>query len=247
MIYIWVRATTNWEDEETFRAQLAADLEPKVDVWNETFTMPFHLFRHRLRQIAKLNHSRVENAVCADWDTIPEGGLVVPVDDDDWFDPELGGVLETAYEPPARGCYWTSSFFEVPIHFPHRLGLIRRRIFPGTRPKFVCTTNNYAMVKGPGARDLLEGHVQASHWLENEEPGALTRIERRLSAMNRTLASRTSLAVGRPSITRSQLIRKFHKYRKLYDRVNVPELAWAAPYLAMMSDLMAELRIRDVR
>jgi hypothetical protein len=245
MIYIWVRATVDWTDEQAFRAQLPARLERKVDVWNETFTVPFHAFRHRLRQIAARNHSRVANSVIAEWDEIPDGGLVLPVDDDDWFAPDIASHLQEAYDGRARGCYWPSSFIELPIHFPHRLGLIRRRLFPRTPPKFICTTNNYAMVKGPGAKPLLESHLRASHWLENEEPGGLTRIDRRLSVMNRSLASITSLAAGKPSITRSQLVRKFHRYRRLYDRVNVPELDWAAPYLSMMSRLMGELRIRE--
>jgi hypothetical protein len=247
MIYIWIRATVDWQDEEAFLAQLRPELEPKINLWNETFNIRFHVFRHRIHEIARLSLSRVQNAVCVGWDEIPEGGLVVPADDDDWFAPDVGTVLETQRQPGTSGCYWTSSFIEVPIHFRHRLYLIHRRVFPGTPPWYVFTTNNYAMVKSRESRALLDSHHLASARAKDEPAGPLTRIERRLSVMNRTLGSQTSLALGKPTITRSWLIRKFERYRKLYDRPQLPDLAWCQPYLAMMSDLMAELRVKDRR
>jgi hypothetical protein len=247
VIYIWVRATTDWADEDTVLAQLRPALRPKIEMWNRTFTIPYHLFRLRVKEIAELNHSRVENATRADWAAIPEGSLVLPVDDDDWFAPDIGAALESAHDPNTRGCYWTSSFLELPITGRHKLGLIARRLIPGLPPRFSCTTNNYAMVKAPGARDLLESHVGASLWLDAQPPGALTRIDRRLSLMNRTLGSTTSLAIGKTAITRSELLRKFRGYRRLYERARLRDLDWARSYVGMMSDLMSELRVADTR
>jgi len=123
--------------------------------------------------------------------------------------------------------------------------LIRRRLFPGTPPKFTLTTNNYALLKGPETKPLLSSHVGASEWLKSQKPGGVVKIERRLSVMNRTLASQTSLAIGKPSITRSQLIRKYHRYKRLYRKVEVSELAWCRPYVGMMAELMDQLEIRD--
>lgn len=60
-VYIWVRATLDWEGEEAVRTEF----RPRVDPWNATFNIPFHVFRHRVREIARLSHSRVEGAVCA--------------------------------------------------------------------------------------------------------------------------------------------------------------------------------------
>ena len=268
MIYVWIRATVNWEDEQAFLAQLDPSFKPKVDLWNATFNTPFHLFRHRVREIARLNHSRIEGAILASWAEIPEGALVVPVDDDDWLSPDLGDVLEEEYDPDLTGYYWVRTFFEVPFDLGHRLGLIRRSLLPRTPPRYFATTNNYALLKSPETRLLLESHIDASRWFEGQGAERAKGIERHLSAMNRTLASQTSLTKRRlRPVDRSVLIRKFHRYRRLYrdlarepdpvrlrwrrrsgpvwGRPRAPELAWCRPYLAMMADLMEELTPRD--
>jgi hypothetical protein len=243
VIAIWVRSTVDWADEAAFLAQAPPDLGPKVELWNELFTLPFHTFRHRVREIAALNHSRVDGAVVADWDAIPEGALVLPVDDDDWFAPDIAAVLEREADPAADGCYWASRWIEVPTRAGHRLYLARRRLLPWTPPKWVLTTNNYAMVKAGDAEALLGSHVKASRWLRGGG-GSMTRIDRSLSLANRTLASRTTLRFDLPSISRADLLRKYRRYRRLYDRPPAPGLAWSAPYLAAMGELMRELELR---
>lgn len=65
MIYICIRQTTNWQDESTFLAQLTPHFKYQVDLWNSTFNIPYHIFRHRLRQIAKLNIAKAHNSVVA--------------------------------------------------------------------------------------------------------------------------------------------------------------------------------------
>jgi hypothetical protein len=245
MIYIWTRKAPNWEDEEAVMAQLSPDLRSKVDLWNDTFNIRFHAFRHGVRKIAEQNVSRVENAVSAPWDEIPDGSLVLPVDDDDWFAPNVANVLEAEYDHRANGYYWSSSFTQVPISLRHRLGLIRSRIFPSTPPKYVFTTNNYALPKGPETKPLLDSHVRASEWVENGAGGPVKKLEQNLSVMNRTLGSQTSLAWNKPVLRRSQLIRKYHEYMRLYDRREAPGLEWCRPYLALMADLMDQLEVRN--
>ncbi len=63
MIYIVVRKTTDWDNEATFRAQIPEGFEKVVEVWNATFTMPYHLFRRELKRIAQLSLSRIPGAV----------------------------------------------------------------------------------------------------------------------------------------------------------------------------------------
>ncbi|MDQ6915797.1 MAG: hypothetical protein M3155_08310 [Actinomycetota bacterium] len=76
-------------------------------------------------------------------------------------------------------------------------------------------------MKHPETQGLLLGHADASRWVERHAAHEVTRIERRLSAMNRTLASQTSLGLRRSSISRARLIRKLRLYRRLYRQVDL--------------------------
>ena len=240
MIYIWIRSTLNWEDEEAFNAQLRPDLVAPVHLWNSQFNMPYHVFRHRLRRISQVNLSRVDGAVCATWADIPDGALVVPVDDDDWFAPDLAAVLGSQLQDDYQACYWKASFLEVPINLRHQYGRIRRTIFPSVPAYRLCSTNNYAIRKGPGVQNLLESHVQASHWFESNTSCVL-KLTQPLSCMNRTLGSTTSLLEKTPPFAHGKLSFSAYRYRRRYKKGASPELAWSQPYCEMMAELMDEL------
>ena len=240
MICIVVRQTTDWGNEATFRAQLPEAFQPVVELWNGTFRMPYRLFRRELSRIAQLNWSRIQGAVCVPREEVPEDGVVVPTDDDDWFSPRLAEVLEEHVDGHHVGYYWPSEFIEVPISLRHQFGRIRRAMFPRTPPKWLCTTNNYAVVLRSDTAPMIGSHIQASRWFM-AHPRAVKRLDEHLSVMNRTLASRTSLW-SKPS--RAALVRKFRRYQKLYRRAIASELSWCEPYVAMMRDLMDQLGLR---
>lgn len=243
MIYIWVRATADWESEAASWQQLPPVVKASVETWNETFDMPFHRFRYRVREIARLNLSRVEHAVCAEWAAIPGGELVMPVDDDDWFAPDAATILEAEREPEVTAYHWVSSFLEMPTSFRHRLHLIARHTV-GLPMPYLFTTNSYALVKRPDTAPLLVSHTAASDWAQSASPGSLKKIERYLSLMNRTLGSQTQLARLNPALSRFELIHKLRRYRRLYRRAPRRELEWSAPYRAMMAELMDEIRVK---
>jgi hypothetical protein len=248
LIYIWIRRTVNWADEEEAAARLNdPGMKQKLPLWNATFNISYQRFRFRVAQVADLNHSRVEGAVRADWDEIPDGAVVLPVDDDDWFAPGAARALDAELDPEAVAYVWASRWIQVPIDFGHKIHLLRRRMVPSTPPKWLCGTNSYAMAKGPGAHELLGAHVRASRWCEDElarGTGRVKLIAGELSLTNRTLASKTTLK-GRRVIGRSELLRKYRRYKKLYEDPLPRDLEWARPYVAMMSELMGELEITD--
>ena len=239
MIYIVIRKTLDWADEAAFRAQIPDEMRAGIETWNATFEMPYHLYRCELKRIAQLNLTHIRGAACVAQKDIPEGAVAVPVDDADWFAPGMAEALEKSMSDRS-GCYWPSRFLEAPISLPHRLGLIRRALLPSTKPRWLCTTNNYAIVYGPKTADLLNSHVRASQWFL-AHPSDVIRMGQPLSLMNRTLASTTQLR-SRPS--RALLLRKHRRYLKIYERPAPAELKWCEPYLEMIRDLQARIHPR---
>jgi hypothetical protein len=241
MIYLCVRRTLDWSDERAFWAQIDERDRRGVEVWNRTFNVPFHLFRRRVREIAAQNHACVADVAHENWDAIPDGSLVLPVDDDDWFAPDIARHLVPHLDADAIGCRWRCTWVEVPLNTAHRLRLLAHR-WLGAPLKFFCTTNNYALFKRPGTRQLLHNHSKASEWfserLRQPDGGGIRLLDARLSIANRTLGSATVLRqIERPG----QLLRRFEAYRRLYRRDAGADLAWAGPYVAMMAALMDEL------
>jgi hypothetical protein len=246
MIYIWIRRTCDWSDEQAFLHQLEPDFEPLLEVWNETFEMPYHLFRARVFEIAQANLAEVRGAQVAEWDQIPEGALVLPTDDDDWFAPHIAEKLELVRRPGTEAYLWIPTWAEIPMWFGHRLYLVRQFLFPWTPPKWRCSTNNYAMVKRAGTLALLDEHMQASAWAKAAADGLVLTLRDRLSMVNRSIASHTQLRAGdrsHPS-TRAEMLRKLARYRRRYRRIDLSKTPWAEPYVAQMAALTAELQPR---
>ena len=247
VIYIWIRGTLDWQDEEAFWAQVPPGLKPRVELWNSTFNMPFHIFRHRVRQIAALNHSRVEGDVAwAEWDEIPSGARVVPVDDDDWFAPDVGQVLEREWGS-FSGVFWPATSLGIPLGLGHWVYTVRRAVLGFTPPFRTCDTNNYGLVKADGTKPLLETNRFATEWFDGPGREHVKQVGQRLSVVNRTLGSRSALLPRRRpgELTRFRLLRRLRRYRWLYRRRRLHGMpAWSRPYRAMMAELIDELEPR---
>jgi hypothetical protein len=242
-LHICIRKTVDWADEAAFRAQLDPGFALKVQAWNNTFQLPYHEFRRELRAIAQANLEAVAGAVVCYWDDVPDGGLVAPVDDDDWFSPQLVKVIQAAASPDVVGLRWQQSVLEVPINAGHRLRLLMRCIVPGMKPRWLCATNSYLVRKGSVDPHCFSSHVAASRWFPQQHADRIRVLPQRLSLHNRTMASITSLNYGRPSITPWRLRLRARAYSRLYRRWQAipPELAWALPSLQRMKALMNRL------
>ena len=240
MIHLCLRHTLDWHDEALVDAQLIPEFRPKLLAWNATFDMPYHVFRQRLKAIAQESLARVEGCVRTELEAVPPGDVIVPVDDDDWFAPDLGVRLRRVLDPKARGYLWRREVIEAPPLWRRARAFAGRLI--GRRELHICKTNNYAVVSGPGAPDLARNHTEASEYFD-AHPADIRRIPAALAVQNRSLASQTALAWGRPSIGRDELLAVFRRYRRLYRSLRLdPGLSWATPYVAEMADLMQEIQ-----
>lgn len=244
-LYIVTRQTTDWDDEALVRAQLPPGFERLVDLWNATFTMSYFQFRAAMKRITVDSHARIEGAVMANLADVPEGGLVAPCDDDDWYAPHLAVALRGSVEPGRLGYRWRSHWIEVPPDFDQWLGAWRRRIL-GTPTLFSCTTNNYVFVKCAATAGLERDHVRTSKWFDSH-PTEIKVLDESLSLTNRNLASQTSLRFAGSTarqMTAARLRFRHWRYRMVYARRPPKGLEWAAPYIAAMANLMGELRFR---
>ena len=240
-IHVCVRRTLEWSDEALVAERLRPDFRAKFDTWNATFDLPYAAFRQRLKEIAQLNLSRVESAALTLLEEVPPGELIIPVDDDDWFAPNVAHEIRRASEPGRVGYHWMRQVIS-PSRRRRKFRIRLRRKKLGGR--YSCATNNYAVVNTPELAPLTLNHKGASEYFD-AHPTQVARIPKTLAIQNRNVASQTALAWRRPRIARDELIEVFHRYRDIYATWKLrPELNWAQPCVDRMAELMEEIRIR---
>ena len=166
---------------------------------------------------------------------------MLPIDDDDWVAPDAADALVAHRSEDTIAWRWPARFLEVPISKGHAFYLVRRKILPFLPEHYFCSTNNYAVVNGPGALRLAASHVEAHEALAGA-PG-VTRIDRPLSLVNRTLASQTTIGMRSDTVTRQHLLRKHRRYRSLYRAAARTSPSWALPQVELMGELMERLEV----
>jgi hypothetical protein len=242
-VYICIRKTLDWQDESLVRKHILPEFRSKLEAWNATFDLPYHHFRQRLKEIAQRNHASVEGATCVPLDQATFGSLIVPVDDDDWFGPDLAIRLRAHHDPDARGYLWSREV--IPERRRRRRWLKPRFLRRRRRtPRYTCATNNYALIHAPDARLIARAHTRASEWFD-ANPELVGRIPGVLAVQNRSLASQTALGWRRASISRDELVESFERYRGVYESWKPSrDLRWAQPYVDEMAALMKTIKLR---
>jgi hypothetical protein len=242
-LFVAVRRTLDWDNERHVRENLKPGFRAKYESWNATFRMPYHMFRSRLREIARLNWSRVAEVSVVPLAEVPPGALVAPVDDDDWFAPDLAAGVRESYQPGVRGYHWTCSILDAQRVRRRWFGLLGRPKRRLDAPKFTCETNGYAVVNEDGWRELAGSHSEASRHFDDHST-LVKRIPQVLSVQNKSLASQSVLDWGKPTVDREFLRRRFRRYRGFYGRVALPtSTSWATPYVGLMAELMRDLEL----
>ena len=250
LLHICVRRTLPWHDEAAVAARLRPNMHSQVELWNATFNVSYAAFRHRMTQIARENWSRVEGAQLTPLDQVPPGALVAPVDDDDWFSPEVGRRLLAERSSSLQGYHWNRYVLETPRH-PRRWPFARPHRATDTS-RYICSSNNYAVVNLPELKPAIGSHVAASR-IFDAGPRRVKHVAASLSLQCRNLASRSALGSGRrsttpgatPPLSREGLIEKLRRQREFYARLRLPsEVAWAEPCAAAVAELLREMRLK---
>lgn len=252
-IHVCVRRTLDWSDEAQVAANILPDFRSRFELWNDTFAMSYAAFRARLRSIAARNLAGLEGARVAPFEEVAAPARragrevwIVPIDDDDWLAPSLPArmreALASARDP--EGCFGMHWIREV-VAAPRRRRRLKHWLRPGRRGRFSCHTNDYALRGDCQDLELLfRNHVRASEAFD-AAPDRVRALRRVLAIQNRNLASQTSLAWRRPSLSRAELVARYEAYRGFYAGWKLRrELRWAQPCIDGMAELMDELRLR---
>jgi hypothetical protein len=271
-VYICIRRTADWKNAANYRARLIAQFVPHVDAWDATFCTTYREFRAAIAEITMASLQAVRGAIIAPYEEIPEGAIVMPCDDDDWTAPHAAEILAESFSSHHDRAIWTQSVLQVPLDWMHALKIRAGKIWPRLNPpRWLCSTNNYALRKRSENFNSFMSHMLASkEWAVDPK---LLRLRRCLSLQNRNPASKTSMVGVRysvyeqvngqvrlanlnessnekhePSCARPSrhLLRKLEKYRELYQsyKPENPDLEWATPYVHAMRDLTLSLKTK---
>lgn len=260
-VVLYVRTNIDWGGltEETFLKQeqesnsvrgMTEDQKREflraIRLWNRTFALSYFAYRQRLKEIAELNWTRMQNLDLVvrrqdlfsvlDW---LGHCIVLPVDDDDWFHPDVANVLRRHWRPDIDAFHWPDGLYRsVPFQDrfdqPTNQQRLVVRHWPGD-----FATNDYALTQS-GLRRCgpQEKHrVLAFHWAAGKafHRSGVNRcyLDRPLSASNKSLASATNL---KALVDRSLIVRNVpHLLRRT---TNIPPpLQWATDYVALTENL----------
>lgn len=217
-----------------------------IRLWNRTFSMSYFEYRQRLKEIAELSWTRIRNLdlvlrrpdLSAILDSLDEY-IVLPVDDDDWFHPDIADVLRRRWRPSVDAFHWPDGLYR-PVPFQerfdqsaHQIRLILRKLHAD------FATNGYALTRTglSKCKAPLRGRVLAFHWAAGktyrQDGFECCLVDRPLSASNKSLASRTNL---QSLVDRSHLLRNVpHLMRRTTD---IPQsLHWTREYIALTESL----------
>jgi SAM-dependent methyltransferase len=264
-VVLYIRTNLDWGSltEENFLRQeeysnsaraMSADQKQAflkaIRLWNRTFSLSYFTYRQRLKEIAELSWTRIRDLDLIvrrqDLFTVLDHldqFIVLPVDDDDWFHPDIANVLRQHWRDDVDAFHWPDGLYRsVPFQDRFQQTMSQERLvlrhWPGD-----FATNGYALTRAGFSRCDLQTkrRVLSFHWAAGKtfhQPGFTRRLlDQPLSASNKSLASATNLkALNR----RADVVRNApHLKRRT---TNIPhQLRWAQEYVALTERLNESL------
>jgi len=235
-VFVCCRTSMNWRAQtlETFvqnpRLKQWQRQMPKmvdsfirmVEIWNSTLKLSYFQYRHHIKEIAVRSWRSIHGARViteTELNSIQDG-LLLAVDDDDWFAPE---IVRSIHSYPRNDLYIWDSAAWWPGRYAERHVLRRKEI---------CFTNNFAFsIRVLKLRRLnMREHTAFTQLFRSWVP---CHIKQPLSMTHKSMAS---FSVLRRMQSGQQLKRMFKQliYPQIYP-------AWATPYVEAVRELNQRL------
>lgn len=222
-----------------------------IAAWNSWFSLTYFEYRHRLREIAQANWANIRDLDVminnsARYDSLDsyDDYRVFPVDDDDWFHPDVVREIRRADTGDADAFSWPDAVYgsldgeDLDAGIAGTGGTVRLRRRP---ERFL--TNNYCLTRSgiiacgiDRARQAVVNHGFA--WkLFKSSMFKRQRLDRYLSVTCKSLASTMNLLTVRSP---DQFLPRLEK--TLGKPAAIPaEVHWAAPYMRQVERLNQDL------
>jgi hypothetical protein len=256
VLFVWTNINWRYFNDAVFEEQVAGlpssffhgrprqhrCFRDKIALWNEIFCIPYFEYRQHLQDVAQQNWLQIRHldAIVRDCSLVPigkEGVVILPVDDDDWFHPEVSGFLESQLRAKDHAVTWKYSHY-VP-HAPNASRRIRgvgRRIFGSNA--YAVTATYLAAIPASDRKNVLRSHGFSRHYFKkNETRGSTWRyLHTCMSMKNHSPASISTLA----SCERERLERFRESMRDRTSKIPT-RFEWAAPFVRQCQELNKEL------
>lgn len=209
-----------------------------LNIWDSVFKTSYIEFRKCLSNLSKLalKDVKFDNIINQYQYSVPSNDIVVPVDDDDWFHPNIIEVLKNTN---ANLVYWNI--------LNNTEGALQFFNPSNTKVPFVFETNNHALF-APKNKEYILNHTI----LNRDSKGKGHYINDSLSLHNRSIASISLLGeklLGHRSNNiihdkKKALLELYEKYQEI--DVTLQHPAYFDDYLEKIKTIHKKIKIRKM-
>ena len=237
------------------------ELLTKIKFWNQTFSMSWFEYRQRIKNIAELNRSQIHNvdlvirnrhqaALLERLDNV----IILPVDDDDWFSPEIADTLRKNASDMPDLFSWSDGVFcpsrKVPVKRRQRDTGGSDSLFFRNPTENGFWTNGYAVSEAgldrcpdENREDVLNRHAKVLATFKEHVPEFRHRhLDQVLSITHKSNASFTKLL----TINSSEDLLAHRENLATPTELIPPKVKWAEPFIRQVDELNLQL-VRGIR